>query len=53
MIPIKFETLKAPNAQSNFKEGFFLSLDKKKFFFGKLLRPYVGINSDFLKFSLF
>jgi hypothetical protein len=22
-------------------------------FFGKLLRPYVGVNSDFLKFSLF
>ncbi len=40
-------------AQSNFKEGFFLSLDKKKIFFGKLFRPYVGVNSDFLKFSLF
>ncbi len=37
-------------AQSNFKEGFFFSSDKNNFFFGKLLRPYVGVNSDFLKF---
>ncbi len=40
-------------AQSNFKEGFCLSLDKINFFGGKLLRPYVGVYSDFLKFSLF
>jgi hypothetical protein len=40
-------------AQYNFKEGFFLSLDKKNIFFGKLLRPYVSVYSDFLKFSLF
>ncbi len=34
------------------RKDFFLSLEKKNFF-GKLLRPYVGVNSDFLKFSLF
>jgi hypothetical protein len=38
------------SAQSNFKEGFFFSSDKNKKFFGKLLRPFVGVNSDFLKF---
>ncbi len=31
----------------------FFEFGQNKFFFGKLLRPYVGVNSDFLKFSLF
>ncbi len=32
---------------------FFWVWTKKIFWGGKLLRPYVGVNSDFLKFSLF
>jgi hypothetical protein len=35
------------------RRDFFLVWTKKIFLFEKLLRPYVGVNSDFLKFSLF
>ncbi len=31
----------------------FFEFGQKKFLGGKLLRPYDGVNSDFLKFSLF
>jgi hypothetical protein len=38
-------------APSNFKEDFNLSLGKQ-FLFVKLLRPFVSVNSDFLKHFL-
>ncbi len=40
-------------AQCIFKEDFFLSLGKKKFFSQKLLRPFVSVNRDLEKFSMF
>ncbi len=39
-------------AQSNFKEGFFCVWAKKNLF-RDALRPFVGVNNDFLKFSMF